>query len=144
MAKLLFNIRPTYGLPLQPYYIEKGNNMEHKNNKIKYMVILFVLSLVVSLNLSGCTPEKKQYHTAEIYLNCENYSTAQNDPGNCQVVPGTTSGLRIAEGMIVTKEYVNDLMSNLGWKLVSRTQKYVDVNGVSYRIDVLKFSRVLN
>ena len=57
-----------------------------------------------ALLISGCAgTSSKTYQKAEIYLDCENYSTVENDPGNCRVIDGTTDGLRIRLGMIVTK-----------------------------------------
>jgi len=95
------------------------------------------------LLLSGCAEEKTTYRYAEIYLDCEAYSNAHNDPGNCQVITGTTSGLRIQEGMIVSKDYTHTLMEELGWSKVSQMQKYTDVNGTSYRIEVLSYKRAV-
>ncbi len=113
--------------------------------KYLHRVLLFSLLLLAigSMLLTGCAEKKTTYRYAEVYLDCENYSIIQNDPGNCQVVPGTTSGLRIQEGMVVTKEYVGQIMDDLGWTKVSQTQKYTDVNGSSYRMEVIRFKRAI-
>lgn len=106
--------------------------------------LIFILTTIIfSMLLTGCGQKKTNYRFAEVYLDCENYSTSQNDPGNCQVVPGTTSGLRVQDGMVVTKEYVEEIMGDLGWTKVSHTQKYTDVDGVSFRIEVYKYKRAI-
>jgi hypothetical protein len=114
--------------------------MQHKRFHPLFLVFLLLI-ILGSLLLTGCADKKTTYHYAEVYLDCENYSNANNDPGNCQVITGTTSGLRIQEGMIVTKDYVEEIMEDLGWSKVSNTQKYTDVNGASYRLEVFKFKR---
>jgi hypothetical protein len=107
-------------------------------NGILFSLLLLTIS---GFLLTGCKEKETTYRYAEVYLDCENYSNANNDPGNCQVITGTTSGLRVQEGMIVSKDYVDQIMDELGWSKVSRTQKFTDVNGASYRMEVLKFKR---
>ena len=107
-------------------------------------IVIVILVILFALVFTSCTTDKsKKYQYAEIYLNCENYSTTQNDPGNCLVIEGTTDGLRIQTGMVVSEKDTISLMKSLGWKKDSQTTKYIDVNGQSYKVDVFKFSRVL-
>jgi hypothetical protein len=107
-------------------------------------LILIILISVFGFILSSCNSDSsKTYQDATIYLDCENYSAVENDPGNCRVISGTTDGLRIQLGLIVTKDYVEGLMSDLGWKKENHTNKYIDYNGQSFRVEVYKFSRVL-
>ena len=118
--------------------------MELTKSTKKLITTCLLLTLSFGIFTSGCAKEEKKYRTAEVYLDCENYSVSQNDPGNCQVVPGTTSGLRVQEGMIVSEEYVEDIMKDLGWSKVNHTQKYTDVDGVSFRVEVYKYKRAIN
>ena len=115
-----------------------------KKNTSRNLIAIGLLLILLTLILSSCSSAgSKTYQHSEIHLNCENYSAVQNDPGNCMVIEGTTEGLRIQLGMIVTKDYVISLMESLGWKKDSQTTKYVDANGQSYKVDVYKFSREL-
>jgi hypothetical protein len=114
--------------------------IQNKKFSQLFIVLLLLLTLTGQV-LAGCAKKEISYRYAEIYLDCENYSIAQNDPGNCQAVSGTSSGLRVQDGMIVSKEYVAKIMSDLGWTKVSQTTKYKDVNGVSYRLDVFTYKR---
>jgi hypothetical protein len=114
--------------------------MCHKSST-KIILSLILINLIFGMCIASCSKKETKYHYAEIYLDCENYSNAQNDPGNCQVLSDTTSGLRVQEGMIVSEDYVKEIMDELGWIKISHTQKYKDVDGVAYRIDVYKYKR---
>ncbi|MBI9050057.1 MAG: hypothetical protein JEZ00_11595 [Anaerolineaceae bacterium] len=116
-----------------------------RHTQLPKKTLLITILLILILLLSGCAAKDKNvaYQHADIYLNCENYSETENDPGNCMVISGTTDGLRIKIGMIVSKNYVTSLMKDLGWKKESQTSKYVDSSGSSFRVEVYKFSREL-
>jgi hypothetical protein len=115
-----------------------------KEIHLKQTITLILLLTISIIFLTSCSNnEAKKYQHAEVYLNCENYSETQNDPGNCLVISGTTEGLRIRPGMVVTKKYVLELMSDLGWEKDGQSSKYADLNGFSYKVEIFQFEREL-